>query len=194
MEKLCCVAFTIKGGCSMYVIYTITILCLSFFALLALVLFNSKSNIKMIVIIFTMANGLSTGLLAGIIFNDDLFLATIYSIGIVSILTVLLGLKLSYHDIIGELFSGMMSTMMGAMLSVMVSDNAAVFLLLLSLLYVISTTILELKHGLSQSWTGRQLALGLLLSLLLIVFVFISFPKKDIHMENTPSDKFHNIK
>jgi len=178
----------------MYVIYTITILCLSFFALLALVLFNSKSNIKMIVIIFTMANGLSTGLLAGIIFNDDLFLATIYSIGIVSILTVLLGLKLSYHDIIGELFSGMMSTMMGAMLSVMVSDNAAVFLLLLSLLYVISTTILELKHGLSQSWTGRQLALGLLLSLLLIVFVFISFPKKDIHMENTPSDKFHNIK
>ncbi len=160
----------------MFTTYTIIILSLSFLTLFLLVSFGPESDIKMVVMTFAMANGLSIGLLAGIVFHDNLFIATISSIGLASVLTVLLGIRLGYHDAMEGFYSSMMAAMMGAMLNVMITKQAGLYLLLLSLLCVICVTILELKHRLSRNWTRTQLSLALFVSLALITFVFITFP------------------
>jgi len=164
----------------MLTLYTVGILVLCSLVFYFLIFFTKKreiSNQVMIAMVFPMAIGLCIGLFVGIHVHDSLFLATLYSISITSISTLVIGLPCGYHVCLEGLFSGMMSAMMGAMLSVMLHVSESLFLLLLSLLLLVCITILEIKRHLSHLLSQKQLAFGLCISILLIIFLFFTFTK-----------------
>ncbi|WP_163539579.1 hypothetical protein [Gracilibacillus sp. YIM 98692] len=161
----------------MLIQYTVGILILCVLTFYFLIFKEKERRPAMIGMVLPMAFGLCIGLLVGILFHDNLFWATLYSVVIISIMTTVSGLPLGYHVCLEGLFSGMMSAMMGAMLSVMLHVSESLFLLLLSVLLLVCMTILEIKRHLSQLLSHKQLAFGLCISILLITFLFFTFTK-----------------
>ncbi|MCR2822232.1 hypothetical protein [Lederbergia panacisoli] len=92
----------------------------------------------------SMGIGLFAGTLMGILFQDNMLLATVIGMGVGSVIGIIIGIFFSFLAVFEGLLSGIMAGMMGAMLGVMLSpiDWDRIIMIMFTIVVFISLMIL----------------------------------------------------
>lgn len=129
---------------------------------------------------FSMCISLSIGFYLGILFKGELLYSTLLAISISGCIGFLVGLRFHLYTALEGMFSGLMASMMGAMITEMLNAQQAHSILFISLLLTITITMSCMIQFLSESFSAvihRRFLLLLSISVVIIVSVFITFPE-----------------
>lgn len=129
---------------------------------------------------FSMSIGLSIGFYLGILFKGELLYSTLLAILISGCIGLLVGLRFHLYTALEEMFSGLMASMMGAMITEMLNAQQAHSILFISLLLSITITMSCIIQLLSETFTTyihRRFLLLLSIGVVIILTVFITFPE-----------------
>ena len=163
--------------------YPLTAFTLCFISIL-ITSYISKRNRTLIeymvfIMSFSMSLGLSIGFYLGILFKGELLYSTFLAILISGCIGFLVGLRFHLYTALEGMFSGLMASMMGAMITEMLNAQQAHSILFISLLLTITITMSCMIQLLSETFSAfiqRRFLLLLSISVVIIVAVFMTFP------------------
>ncbi|OOR54730.1 hypothetical protein BGP34_26625 [Bacillus mycoides] len=159
--------------------YTLTALTLCCISILITSYISKRKGTLMEYMVFIMSFSMCIGFYLGILFKGELLYSTLLAILISSCIGFLVGLRFHLFTALEGMFSGLMASMMGAMITEMLNAQQAHSILFISLLLTITITmscIIQLLSETFSTFIQRRFLLLLSISVLIIVAVFVTFP------------------
>lgn len=145
-----------QGGIMMFA-YTLTTLMLCCISIIITSYISKRSGTLMeymvFIMSFSMSIGLSIGFYLGILFKGELLYFTLLAILISGCIGFLVGLRFHLYTALEGMFSGVMASMMGAMITEMLNAQQAHSILFISLLFTITITMSFIIQILSERFS-----------------------------------------
>ncbi|UNP78010.1 hypothetical protein MN033_07430 [Bacillus nitratireducens] len=181
-----------------YTLTTLTLCCISI--IITSYISKRKGTLMeymVFIMSFSMSIGLSIGFYLGILWKGELLYSTLLAILISGFIGFLVGLRFHLYTALEGMFSGLMASIMGAMITEMLNAQQAHSILFISLLLTITITMLCMIHLLSETFSTfihRRFLLLLSISVVIVLTVFVTFPDHTPPSSSEHDQHMHNAK